>query len=267
MNKIILIFLILLFILYLGFFCKYELFSAWNRNPTSEILRANKYYNTRTLTSDYRPNLLFPDNKNINIRWKIDLCERWKGHENETHNQMINYLNNLKENDIIIDAGSHVGDTGLFLALELKKIGKKCKIYEIDPDKSKLDFIDNIAKFNKLDNIFTINCGLDSKIGKGSQDKTTHAGGWTVIKNGDNQFNLYPLDYLIKKNQRVGLIHFDLEGMEYESLKGSINTIYRDKPAIMMEIIHGNHNKAQKFIENIGYKTIWKGENNTFNLY
>lgn len=58
------------------------------------------------------------------------------------------------------------------------------------------------------------------------------------------------------------LIHFDIEGYEYEALQGSIETIKRCKPIIALEWM--NHSQKfgagdeviEKFLESIGYESI-----------
>ena len=222
------------------------------------------------IESDFRPKILFPNvNNNVEIdinnyfKWKIDFCERWTGHEIETHKKMISYLKNIKPGEIIIDAGAHVGDTGILLAIELKKMGKNNIVYEIDPDKSKLDFIEKIAKYNKINNIKTFHCGLSNKKGRGKLNKDLHAGAWSVTEGND--FDLIKLDNIVR-DKKVSLIHFDLEGMEHKALMGSKNTIKRDNPEIIIEINHDKKDLAQDFLKKLNYKIIWQGENNTWNV-
>ena len=112
-------------------------------------------------------------------------------------------------------------------------------------------------------NIKTIHCGLSNKRSKGKQAKNLHAGGWTV-SNG-NDFDLYTLDYLVS-NKKVGLIHFDLEGMEYEALLGSKNTISKSNPPILMEVVWDKNNKAVDLLNTYGYKSLWNKDKNSWNV-
>jgi hypothetical protein len=85
------------------------------------------------------------------------------------------------------------------------------------------------------------------------------------------------LDDLVKDNiitQSIGIIHFDVEGMEKEALQGSINTITKYKPYMSIENNiksgkdnNGNDNNKNNeyFLQFLpkGYKYLYnKNENN-----
>ena len=61
------------------------------------------------------------------------------------------------------------------------------------------------------------------------------------------------IDHLVDKNQSVSLIKIDVEGGEFQVLKGAINTIKRETPVIVFE--HGLG--ASEFYEN-GPDLIWE---------
>lgn len=47
---------------------------------------------------------------------------------------------------------------------------------------------------------------------------------------------MYKLDSIIPKDCKISLIHLDIEGYEFEALKGAKEIIERDKPIIVLEI-------------------------------
>ena len=65
------------------------------------------------------------------------------------------------------------------------------------------------------------------------------------------------LDKIIPSSEKIGFIKIDVEGHESEVIKGSINTIKRDKPILLIEI-EEKHTKKPindtiNFVKNIGY--------------
>ena len=78
-------------------------------------------------------------------QWADDFSKRIRTHEPQTNTKLMELMKDAPTNSYIIDAGAHVGDTGLLMASELTKYGKKTKVIEIDPDATKLDFIQKTA--------------------------------------------------------------------------------------------------------------------------
>lgn len=263
---LILILLVILFKRYIFDINKYNVNS--NVSDLRCILSRNAF--KKSIKSNYRPVIYFPKKlENRLLKHKLDFYSRWQGHEDFTHKYLVKHMSNMKDDEIIIDAGCHVGDTGILLALILKQLGKRTIVYEIDPDTEKLEFINKMAESNNLSNIRTIHCGLSNKKGKGSLEKKKfhlpflHHSGATKVKKSGADFDLYAVDYLFE-NHNVGLIHFDLEGYEYDALLGSKKVIDRCNPIILIEI--SIDKKAQSLINSWGYKTIWKKERNTWNI-
>jgi len=74
--------------------------------------------------------------KVVNNKWKHDFEDRFKNHEPNSNLKLKEILKELPNNSYIIDVGSHVGDTGLYLAYILKHNykHKNIKVIMIDPD-------------------------------------------------------------------------------------------------------------------------------------
>ena len=68
--------------------------------------------------------------------------KRFEIHEPKSNVKMKELINKLRFKSSIVDVGSHVGDTGLYLAMIASKIRPDLKIIMIDPDKSKISFIE-----------------------------------------------------------------------------------------------------------------------------
>ena len=195
-------------------------------------------------------------------RWSEDFKRRFISHEIYTNNKLKNLMMKLV-NKNVIDTGAHVGDTGLFLAKYLKDHNKvDCKVIMIEPDKTKVEFIKQVAKLNKLNDFVEIyNYAVGDVYGKGKivKNLTKNSGAWTISDcNGtDCDIEIISLDSKFK-NRNIGLMHLDVEGFEYKVLLGSKNIIEEDKPDIILEIVHSDRNKIKKFLNDKNYYQIGK---------
>jgi FkbM family methyltransferase len=191
--------------------------------------------------------------KLINDIWNKDFKDRFISHEPYTNIKLKELLEDLPNNSHIIDAGAHVGDTGLYLAkiLDEKYKEKNIKVIMIEPDKTKINFINNMAKLNNLNNIVTKNIGISDKKGKAKIDKTTHPGGWKIIENNKNGNIIIDTLDNICNNLNISLIHLDVEGMEYKCLLGSKN-ILKNTKYVMIELndLSNNRKNEINFLKN-----------------
>lgn len=61
-------------------------------------------------------------------------------------------------------------------------------------------------------------------------------------------------------NDHIEFVKIDVEGYEYEVLKGAENTIARDKPDIFVEIFDVNYDKVNNLLKRMGYECEFKME-------
>jgi FkbM family methyltransferase len=189
-------------------------------------------------------------------RWSTDFTDRLNTHETKVNTLLNELILKIPDNSCVIDAGVHVGDTLTPLSYTAIKNNKDITIYGIDPDKTKISFINDVCDLNNLTNVKTIIGGLSNKGGNGSikiLDHIPHAGAWVVDDTG-NDFNIYTIDQLFKNN-KVSLIHLDVEGYEYKSLLGATEILRKYKPFLVIEILHGNDkDNIIPFLKGLGYK-------------
>ena len=211
------------------------------------------------------------DNTTINIInnniWTDDFKHRFINHEPKSNLKMSKLLNELPNNTYIIDVGGHVGDTGLYLAKVLKDkyMFKNINVIIIEPDNTKIDFIQKMIKLNNLNNVILKEYAVGNETKIVSIDKKNHPGGWTINKKLKSTIKLDKIDNICK-NYNVSLMHIDVEGMEYECLLGSQNTIKNTK-YIMIELNHlSNRNNEEMFFKNNNFKEIMniKKENGNY---
>lgn len=182
----------------------------------------------------------------------------------------------LPQNSCIIDCGAHIGDGSIPIAHALKHNNREdITVYAIDPSKFKCDFIKFIKEKNNLNNLTVLNYGLSNVNTKYKAlsssitnfKENTGAWDWAIDEdNKDNKDNVsdsdssnninifMKLDDLVKNNiikHNIGIIHFDVEGMEKEALLGGFETIEKYKPYMSVE----NNSKSGKNSEGIEHST------------
>lgn len=127
----------------------------------------------------------------------------------------------------------------------------------------------NIA-INNFTNIKAINAAVGSQIGKLKIPKLNYSipsnyGGFELTKKTEDSIgqqidytdsNLVEIDQITIDSMNLNRLDFlkiDVEGMEMEVLQGAKETIIRDKPYIMIEILKINFDLLLAFMEEIDY--------------
>lgn len=180
-----------------------------------------------------------------------------------------------EENTNMIDIGAHIGTFTLMMS---KYISDKSYIYSFEPVYSEI-LNKNIEQNNLSEKVKVFNFGLSNnfkRVEGGFIDfSLTCNYGFTEVdtrKNFDEKsefiINLEKLDDLNIEN--VSFIKIDVEGSERKVLEGSIETIHKNMPTILIEIWCTSENAIKKnkkdntenqiscfeFLFNLGYICI-----------
>ena len=122
----------------------------------------------------------------------------------------------IKNGDIIIDIGSHIGLFSLYASQKCKE----GKIFSFEPVKSNYNiFLKNIEK-NNLKNIFSFNTAVAKETGLVKINLHEDESGHSLFKTGGESITVesISLKEIIEKNsiEKCDLIKMDCEGGEYE---------------------------------------------------
>jgi FkbM family methyltransferase len=155
-----------------------------------------------------------------------------------------------KKGDIVIDIGAHIG---LYTIISSKRVGANGKVVAIEADPSNFEMLNSNIKLNQLTNVTPLNYAVYSKETKVKLYLPSGESGFTkyntIMPNWINtqekfvEVNANTLDYLLQLNEirqeEVNWIKIDVEGAEFEVLKGATNVLSKSKDiAILMEL-HG----------------------------
>lgn len=184
------------------------------------------------------------------------------------YNQYFNYTN-LKEGDIVIDAGANIGG---FVVQAAQKVGKTGKIIAIEPDEENRKILQKNLDLNEIKNCEIIPNALWSE--KCTKEFfISHRPGEHTLINYEND------SHFIKKNvttiycerlddiinnlniKNVDYLKMDIEGAEIEALKGAEDFLKNQNPFLLIEALHSvNGEPAYKtlipYLESFGYKML-----------
>lgn len=150
-------------------------------------------------------------------------------------------INNKIINGNIIDSGAWIGDNSIPWALNCPSF----IIYAIDPSPNNINYIQKMIKVNNIKNLKTIQKALNNKNEIiGTNDNIDHCS----FKNGGRtKIESVSLDYLYEEKEidNISYIHLDVEGLEFNVIKGSEKIIQKFKPIIAFE----QHTEIDNYIE------------------
>ena len=134
----------------------------------------------------------------------------------------------------IIDLGAWIGDNTIPWAKNLNGI-----VYSIDPSSENCDFISEMCKTNKINNVRIIKSAISDKNEVlSTHDHINHCSfSNATLENALHVVDAVSLDYLcdIRILDNIGYIHLDVEGMEMKVINGSVNLIDKYRPIISFE--------------------------------
>jgi FkbM family methyltransferase len=174
-----------------------------------------------------------------------------------------------KQGDIVVDIGAHIG---LYTIISSKRVGTNGKVVAIEADPGNFEMLNRNIKLNRLTNVIPLNYAVYSKETKiklylpsgesGFTKYNTIMPNWASTEDKFVEVNANTLDYLLQLNQireeEVNWIKIDVEGAEFEVLKGAQNVLSKSKDIALLMELHGPPNiyrpKVQEFLKLYNFK-------------
>ncbi len=145
----------------------------------------------------------------------------------------------LKKGDCVIDGGAWVGDSTLSFALQVTSSGK---VWAFEPDSEQSINLKNTIRTVQLDDFVKV-----LQMGLWSSETTLnfcisedyHGAGSYFSTEAYNAVNVISIDKFVEKEkQTVDFIKLDIEGSEFEALKGAEKTITSCWPRLAICLYH-----------------------------
>jgi FkbM family methyltransferase len=172
-----------------------------------------------------------------------------------------------KQGDIVVDIGAHMGR---YTIISSKRVGTNGKVVAIEAHPGNFEMLNRNIKLNQLTNVIPLNYAVYSKETKIKLYVPGEESGYTVYNtimsnrtgNEDKfvEVNANTLDYLLQLNQireeEVNWIKIDVEGAEFEVLKGAANVLSKSKDIALLIEVHGpdNYRPVVEFLNLYNFK-------------
>jgi FkbM family methyltransferase len=164
------------------------------------------------------------------------------------------FFQQLSKDQIFVDVGAHIGKYTIWAA-------RACKlVIAIEPMPLNYLVLLNNVKLNGYRNVIALNLATWDKVCK---IPLYIAPPWLMAHHslkkdfglGYVEVHAKPLDIILEELNvpRVDLIKIDVEGAEYETLKGSIKTLRRFSPKLIVEVGKSNASKVRQLLYELGY--------------
>jgi FkbM family methyltransferase len=158
-----------------------------------------------------------------------------------------------KEKDIVVDIGAHIGR---YTIISSKRIGPNGKVVAIEADPANLEMLNRNINLNKLTNVTSLNYAVYSNQTKLKLYLPGKQSGFTIyntimVNRGKHQgkfieVNGNTLDNLLEQNKinlaNINWIKIDVEGAEFEVLKGAQNVLSKSNDIAILIEIHNSQN-------------------------
>lgn len=168
------------------------------------------------------------------------------------------------ENRDLIDAGASNGDTAAIFSREYAFR----TIHAFEPENHNFALlIKNINKF-ALHNVIAVHKGLGDK--KRRTRITSEEGQSHISADGNQTVDMITIDEYVWKNRiSVGLIKMDIEGFEYYALAGSLKTIKKYHPILLISIYHTGRDffEIKPLLERLGGYTFMVKKLNPYHYF
>jgi|GEM_PF-3738767 len=142
--------------------------------------------------------------------------------------------------EIAIDAGAYVEDSSFVF----DRYFKPEKIYAIEPDNNNYKILRENLVVNKMKNVVPLKLALYKRNGYLSFEGNNFLSSTLANNQRGNLVKVVTIDTLVKRLnlKRLDFIKMDIEGSEFDALKGSVGVLRTFKPDLLIAIYHkGSH--------------------------
>lgn len=161
---------------------------------------------------------------------------------------------NLKEGDIVVDVGAHVG---YYSALASLTVGDRGRVFSFEPRPLNIGFFKDHVRVNALKNITLYEGAISVNSGEATFNTNTGTGTGHLSEQGHLKVKTYCLDDLVEAGEipRLDFLKIDVEGGEIDVLKGSRNTIVHNRPRMLLAThSEDTHAFVLEFLEEHNYQ-------------
>jgi len=157
----------------------------------------------------------------------------------------------VKEGDVILDIGANIG---YYVLIESQLVGANGKVYAVEPVRGNVEVLKKNVRLNNLKNVSTFQLAF----GECDEESTIYVSNLANLcsmnKNftggkimGTQSISKETVDTFLKNRPQPSLVRMDVEGYEYEIIRGMPQTLRGDL-RILVEL-HPEHLSDKKLNE------------------
>jgi FkbM family methyltransferase len=173
-----------------------------------------------------------------------------------------------KEGDTVIDIGAHIGR---YTITSSKQVGKTGKVVAIEADPDNFQLLKRNIALNKLTNVMPLNYAVFSERTRMKLYEQSASAKYNSLMlaraartKNYVEVEADTLDSILKLNEvnQVNWIKIDVEGAEFEVLKGSTKTLSSENMSLLIEIHNiedpGHHHNIVDFLKYHNYEITFE---------
>lgn len=179
----------------------------------------------------------------------------WQGFQEADEGVLRLIKRHLPADGVFIDIGANIGSFTLVGA----RIAPRGRVHAFEPSDHHFERLSNNVGMNHFDNVALNKKGLNDKTERATlflpslSGEMNNSGAASLYSATDvvgmqvtEEVELIALDDYVQKNEikRIDLIKIDIEGAEFNAQKGSIQTLKRFRPIVLMELDMDNMQRA-----------------------
>lgn len=153
----------------------------------------------------------------------------------------------------VLDIGTNIGNHTLYFLLECGA----SKVHCFEPMERVYDILLKNIDLNHVQNkveLHHVAVGARSSRAKLSHYDSNNLGATEIKYNNHGDYQVVAIDDL-QIEDRISFVKIDIEGFEYEALKGMKQTIEKHHPYMMIEIRDDNYKAVTDFMSLLGYRS------------
>ena len=152
----------------------------------------------------------------------------------------------------VLDIGANIGNHTLYFLNECDA----CFVHCFEPIEDTFNILNNNIKLNQLENrtrLYNMAIGRDVGNALVTRYNRSNIGATTLTMSEKGEIKVINIDS-IKFGEKIGLVKIDVEGFEIEVLYGMLETLRKQMPYMMIEILDVHFAEASSLLKELGYQ-------------
>lgn len=190
------------------------------------------------------------------LNYRMTRDDKWL--KNISDNEEMQYFDecmNYRQDEFIVDCGAYIGDT--LLEFDKKLVGKWSKYFCFEADEDVFYKLDSFVKENSYKNVITYNVGCWNERTTLYFQKQGSGSSQIVEDKISSKIDVDSLDNVLK-DMNVTVIKMDIEGAEFNALKGAERIIMEHHPRLAISTYHSMEDfiYLPEIIHDLGYRIV-----------